>query len=143
MNNPLSSLTHLNYFFNTRPSTGNFSMLLPLVIFFGVIFIVGVYYRFFYVTNYRRERHFALLGEKISTWLLTSSVLGLFYLFMRYEGIVYLSARILLFLILFYFIIVGYRIYRFYQTEFLVLKKRYQEKQSKTGYFPKKRKKNH
>jgi hypothetical protein len=142
MNNLLSSLADLDYYFNTRPSTGNFNLLLPLVIFFGVLFIAGVYFRFFYVTSYRREKHFALLGEKISSWLFTSSILGLIYLFMRYEGIVYLSARVLLYLIILYFIVVGIRIYRFYQTEFFVLKKQHQENQHKTSYMPKKRKKN-
>lgn len=142
MNNFLSSLTKLDYYFNARPTIGNFDLLLPLVIIFGILFIAGVYFRFFYVTSYRREKHYSLLGEKISAWLFNTSISGLAYLFMRYEGIMYLSARILLFIIMIYFVVVGYRIFSFYQNEFNTLKKQYQENQHKTVYMPKKRKKN-
>ena len=116
-------------------------MLLPQLIVFGVIFIVAIYFRFFYTTAYKREKHYLLLGEKISSWLFTTSILGLIYLFMRYEGIVYLSARILLYLILLYFVIIGIRIFRFYQTEFIRLQQEHKQDQHKSHYMPKKRKK--
>ncbi len=137
----INSLTSLNYYFNARPSSGYFDLLLVLIVIFGIMFVVAIYFKFFYQSTYRKEKHYIELGERISNGLFTTSIMGFLYLFFRYEGIVYLSARVLLYSVFLYFIVSSYFTYRFYAGEFKKLRKEFHSKKSKKVYMPRRRKK--
>jgi len=136
-----NSITDLNYYFNARPSSGYFDLLLVLIIIFGIMFVVAIYFKFFYQSTYRKEKHYIELGEKISGSLFTTSIFGFLYLFFRYEGIMYLSARVLLYGIFLYFVVTSYYIYRYYTTKFVQLKKDFHTNKNKKVYMPRRRKK--
>jgi len=129
------------YYIDLQPSSGYFKMLLPFLIFFCVLFIVSTYFQFFFHAGKKWDYHKFQLAEKISSWLYTTSVLGFFYLFFRYEGIKFLSARILLVLLLIMFVYWGYTVYLFYQQKYLPSLQHKSQNAQQRSYMPKKRKK--
>jgi len=137
----LNSFFQLHYYFDSRPSVGYFDFLLHLLIFFCLLFILATYYKIAYGVYRRHLPYYTELADKVSSWLYTVSILGLFYLFFRYEGIIYLSARIMLVAIFILFAVWGYYIYRFYQEKFKASRENYLQKQEKDVYRPAARKK--
>lgn len=136
-----TSFTQLNYYFNSRPSVGYFEFIVHLLVFFCILFILATYCKIVLGVYRKHLPHYVILADKVSSWLYTISVLGFFYLFFRYEGIIYLSARVVLFGILIAFVVWGYYIYRHYQTQFKFARENYQKKKDKDLYRPAKKKK--
>jgi|GEM_PF-1259091 len=134
-----SSFTQLNYYFSSRPSVGIFDFLIHLLVFFCVLFILATYFKIVYGIYRKHLPHYVELADKVSSWLYTISIVGFIYLFFRYEGIVYLSARIVLVAILIAFLVWGYYIFRYYQIKFKQAKANYFKKQKKNVYRPKKK----
>jgi hypothetical protein len=130
-----------NYYFSSRPSIGNFEFLLPLLIFFVLLFGLATYYRIAFGVYKKNLVHYQKLADRVSNWLFTIAIFGLLYVFFRYEGIMYLSSRILLFVVLIAWVIWGYFIFRFYQQDFLRLKTAYSSREEKKVYLPKSRRK--
>lgn len=136
----LSSFSQLNYYFSPRPSVGYFDYLIHLLVFFCILFILATYFKIVYGIYRKHLPHYVELADKVSSWLYTISILGLIYLFFRYEGINLLSARILLVAIIIAFIVWGYSIFQYYQVKFKQVKNNYHSQLEKDKYRPKKKK---
>jgi hypothetical protein len=128
------------YYLDSRPSSGYFAMLVPILVFFCLLFIISTYFQFFFHAGKKWDYQKYRLAEKISSWLYTTSVLGFFYLFARYEGINFLSARILLVAILLIFIYWGYTVYKYYIQVYQKSINQKPQISQQYSYMPKKRK---
>lgn len=136
-----SFLTDFGYYFSAQPSIGSYRYMIPMLIFFGIMFVVATYFKIVFEVYRRHLPHYLVLGQKLSSWLYTISILGLIYVFFRYEGIMYLSSRILMILLIVCWATWGILILKFYRSEFVEIKERQKAKQEKKVYLPKRRKK--
>ena len=77
------------------PNTpGESRLYIPLTVLFGTLVIFSV------ITKFIRSSDIIKIAERYFISFLTIGILGFFYLFFRYEELPYLSARIILLLIL-------------------------------------------
>jgi len=133
-------LKDLSFYFAARPSVGNFGFLVPLAILFGVMLILAIYLKVVYGIYAKKKPYYNELGDRLFNWLATVSILGFLYIFFRYEGIMYLSARILLFALIIIFIYWGYTIWKFYRDEWKMKKAKFHVNKEKKHYMPKRKK---
>lgn len=129
-----------SYYLSARPSIGYFGWLMPLLVIFALMLVAGLYIKVVYGVYQRKHPYYQVLSNKIFSWLWTTGCLGLLYLFFRYEGIMFLSSRILLIILLIIFFYWGYNIWFFAKKDFQQMKKQYHSNIEKKKYWPKKRK---
>ncbi|MBU0648173.1 hypothetical protein KJ855_03250 [Patescibacteria group bacterium] len=134
-------LADWSYYFDPRPTSGMFDWLIPLIAFFGLMLVAAVYCKLVFGFYRKDKPHDRELGERLFSWLITISIIGFIYTFFRYEGIVYLSARIVLILILIGGTYWGWLVWKFYRTKFGQIKDNFHKKKEQKRYMPKKRKK--
>ena len=93
-----------NYLFDSNPSYP-FKLLLPLLIFYGLIFLLGLFIPIWINYKYKKFLPYKNVSYKIQTVLLSFSIIGGILLFFRFEEIPYLSSRVLVYLLFLSFII--------------------------------------
>jgi hypothetical protein len=84
-----------DYLFEKTPPFP-FQFLLPLLIFFGLMFLGGLIIPWVLRKKHKKSPPFEKLAGKIQIPLITFSLLGFSLLFFRWQAIPYLSARVLL-----------------------------------------------
>jgi hypothetical protein len=134
-----SNFINPDYLFEKTPPFP-FQFLLPLLIFFGLMFLVGLVAPWVLKKRFRKSPPFEKLAGKIQTPLITFSLLGFSLLFFRWQAIPYLSARVLLLILisvfLFWLISFSFYLKRGFQKELF----QYQEELRKLKYLPSKKK---
>ena len=133
-------LTDWNYYFNARPTDGLTGFTIPLLALFLLMLVAAVYFKVIFSIYRKKLPYYRQLGDKLFNWLLTTAIFGLMYVFFRYEGIMYLSARIVLFAIVIMFLIWGYKVYTFYISDFATQRESFKSEKKIDKYFPKKKK---
>jgi hypothetical protein len=86
-----------NYLFDPNPTVTS-KLYLPLLIIFGLMIVLAI------IIYLQKGEVRKIVGRFIVPFLATG-VLGLIYLFARYESLVYLSSRFFLFLIVILFVV--------------------------------------
>ncbi len=129
-----------NYYFSSSPASGNFKFLIPLLIVFGLLLLVGIFFKYSLSLRERDKKYNKLLGDKIFSSLLNIFIAGYAYLFFRYEGIRFLSSRFWLVLIVIWFIWSGYQLWIFYSNDYQKMKKSFESRSQTKIYKPKRKK---
>lgn len=117
-----------------------FKFLLPLLIFFGLMFLAGILVPLWISKKNKKTPPYQKLASKLQTPLIIFALIGFLILFFRWQAIPYLSTRILIIILLLSII--------FWLTSFLQYIKRgfqkelglWQEELRKMKYLPVSRK---
>lgn len=128
-----------SYLFEKAPPS-NFKFLWPTLIFFTLMFLTGIILPKF-LTKKKENPIFQKLAKKLSTPLIVYSLLGLLLLFFRNQAIPYLSARLLLFLLFFAFLVWLISFLLYLAFDFQKEKLIYQKKAELEKYLPKPKRK--
>jgi len=94
-----SKLINFKYLLEPTPPFP-FKFLLPLLGFFGLMFLLGIIIPWVLKRKYKKTPPFEKLASKIQTPFLIFSLLGFALFFFRWQAIVYLGSRVLILLLL-------------------------------------------
>ena len=121
-----------DYLFNPYPSPDT-KFMIPFLIFFGILIILSAV-SFFMAKKNKKKKPSSILFAYIYNWLFWIGLIGLALMFFRYEGIGFLSARVILFAWLITFIIWGIYLVVFYFRGYKKIVKKYSAEKAKQKY---------
>ncbi|MDD5731845.1 MAG: hypothetical protein PHU42_03070 [Patescibacteria group bacterium] len=124
------------YLFNLYPGY-DMKFIVPLLVFFGALILLGLIV-FIAARKNKKKKYKVILLAIIYNWFLWVGFVGLFLLAFRYEGIAFISMRLILLLWLLVFIFWGLYILVFYKKGYKKILKEHKQQIEKEKYFRKK-----
>ncbi|MBI2448507.1 hypothetical protein HYV44_03065 [Candidatus Microgenomates bacterium] len=125
------------YLFNPYPSY-DMKLMPYLLIFFGILLLLSIVS--FILVVKKKKMPESAIWLRLQSWSGWSAGIGLVLLFFRYEGIVYLSMRLLLFAWIVIVLIWGVSHIFFYHKKYPAIKADFIIKKGKEKYFTRRKK---